>query len=61
MQLDRSKVKVLGELKYVFIRLASNSKVHQIIDILVADIPKAYGLLFNKDYFKKLNGYCATN
>jgi hypothetical protein len=61
MQLDRSKVKVLGELKEVFIRLVSNPKFHQIIDILVVDIPEAYGLLLNKDWFEKLNGYCATN
>ena len=28
------------------IRLAYNSKVHQVIDVIVVDIPEAYGLIF---------------
>jgi hypothetical protein len=40
IQLDRSSVKVMGELKNVLIRLASNPKVHQTIDIIVVDIPR---------------------
>ena len=39
IQLDRTNVKVIGELKSVLIRLSSNPKVHQIIDIIVVDIP----------------------
>jgi predicted aspartyl protease len=38
VQLDRSNVKVLGELKNVLIRLSLNPKVHQTIDIIVVDI-----------------------
>ena len=38
IQLDRSQVKVFGELKDVLIRLSLNSKVHQTIDIIVVDI-----------------------
>ena len=36
-------MKVIGKLKEVLIRLASNPQVHFIIDIIVADIPEAYG------------------
>jgi hypothetical protein len=49
MPLDLSKVKVLGEMRNVLIRLSIDSQVHQTIDILVANIPKAYGLLLSKD------------
>ena len=40
VQLDRSQVEVIGELNQVTIRLSSNPKVCQVIDILVADIPE---------------------
>jgi hypothetical protein len=40
IQLDRTNVTVVGELKDVLIRLSSNLKVHQVIDIVVADIPE---------------------
>jgi hypothetical protein len=49
IQLDRSSVKVIGELKNVLIRLASNPKVHQTIDIIVVDIPYTYGFLLRRD------------
>jgi hypothetical protein len=39
IQLDRTYVKFIGELKNVLIRLSSNPKVHQVIDIIVVDIP----------------------
>jgi hypothetical protein len=57
IQLGRSHVKVLGEIKDVLIRLASNSKVHQMIDIIVVDIPEAYGVILNRVWSSKLNGY----
>jgi hypothetical protein len=49
IQLDRSSVKVMGELKNVLVRLASNPKVHQRVDIIVVDILETYGLLLSKD------------
>ena len=61
IQLDRSHVKVYGELNHVLICLSSNSKVHQTIDIIVVDIPKAYGVILNRDWSSKLNGYFATD
>ena len=57
IQLDRSQVKVFGELKDVIIQLSSNSKVHQAIDIIVVDIPKAYGVILRRDWSAKMNKY----
>jgi hypothetical protein len=59
-QLDRSNVKVIGELKDVLIRVASNPKVYQIIDIIVVDIPESYGLFLSRDWSQKLQGYFST-
>lgn len=61
MQLDRSNVKVLGELKEVLIRLSYDPRVHKIIYIIVVDIPKVYGLFLSRDWSKTLNGYFATD
>ena len=61
IQLDRSHVKVMGELKDVMIQISSNSKVHQVIDVIVVDIPEAYGLILSRDWSAKLNGYFATD
>ena len=61
MQLDRSKVKFLGEMRNVLIRLSVDSWVHQTIDILVADIPKAYIILLSREWSIKLNGYFTTD
>jgi ribonuclease HI len=43
------------------IRLSSNPKVHQVIDIIVVDIPEVYGLFFSSDWSEKLHGYFATD
>ena len=45
----------------VLIRLYSNEKVCQFIDIVVADIPEAYGLVLSQDWSAKLNGYFALD
>lgn len=45
IQLERTRVKVTGELKGVVIRLSSNLNIFQIIDIVVVGIHKAYELL----------------
>ena len=49
IQLDRTNVKIISELKDVLVRLSSNPKVHQIIDIIVVDIPEVYGLFLSRD------------
>jgi ribonuclease HI/transposase InsO family protein len=61
IQLDRTDVKVIGELKNVLIRLSSNPKVHQVIDIIVVDIPEVYGLFLSRDWLEQLHGYFTTD
>jgi hypothetical protein len=61
IHLDRTSVKVIGELKNVLIRLSSNPKVHQVIDIIVVDIPEVYGLFLSRDWPEQLHGYFATD
>jgi hypothetical protein len=56
IQLDRTDVKVMGELKKVLIRLSSNPKVHQFIDIIVVDIPEVYGMFLSRDWSEQLHG-----
>ena len=51
----------MGELKDVLIRLSSNYKVHQMIDIIVIDIPEAYMVILTRDWSAKLKGYFATD
>ena len=61
VQLDRTDVKVIGEMEDVLVRLASNDKVCQVINIVVADIPYAYGLILSRDWLAKINGYFASD
>jgi hypothetical protein len=61
IQLDRTDVKVIGEMKNVLIILSSNPKVHQVIDIIVVDIPEVYGLFLSRDWSEQLHGYFATD
>jgi len=61
IQLDRTSVKVIGKLKNVLIRLSSNPKFHQVMDIIVVDIPKLYGLFLSRDWSEQLHGYFATD
>jgi hypothetical protein len=61
IQLDQTNVKVVGELKNVLIRLSSNPKVHQVIDIIVVDIPEVYGIFLSRDWSKHLHGYFTTD
>ena len=59
--MDRTNVKLIGEMEDVLIHLSSNDKVCQVIDIVVADIPDAYGLVLSRDWSAKLNRYFASN
>ena len=45
LQLDRTIVKVIGEMEDVLIRLSADERVCQYIDIVVAEMPDAYGLV----------------
>ena len=53
-------MRVVGEMKEVLVRIACNPSVFQIIDIVVADIPDAYGLFFSRDWSRQLNGFFDT-
>lgn len=61
LQLDRTKVKVLGEINSVIIIISSNVKLYEIIDVLVDDIPDFYSLILTRDWSKKLHGYFSTD
>ena len=61
MQLDRTSVKVVGEMKNVLICLSANNKICQFIDIMVVDIPDGYGLILNRDWSARLKGYFASD
>jgi len=45
----------------VLIRISSNPKVHQNIDIIVVDIPDNYGMILSRDWSTIMNGYFATD
>ena len=57
LQLDRVVVKVIGEMEYLMICLLAYERVCQYIDIVVADISDAYGLVLSRDRSTKLEGY----
>ena len=59
--MDRMNVKVIVEMEDVLIHLSSNHKVCRFIDIVVADIPEAYGLVLSRDWSEKLNEYFAPD
>jgi hypothetical protein len=61
IQLDWTNVKVIDELKNVLVMLSSNPMVHQILDIIVVDIPEVYGFFLRKDWSEQLHGYFATD
>lgn len=60
VQLGRTNVKVVWELNDVLIRLSSNHRVHQIIDIVIVDIPGTYGLFSSQYWIQHLKGYLET-
>ena len=54
IHIDRSVVKSMWEMKDVLIRLSVDPRVCQFIDIMVVDIPEAYGLILSSDWSTKL-------
>jgi hypothetical protein len=61
IQLDINRVKFIGKLKDLMIRMDTHLKCFQVIDIIVVDIPEAYGLLLSRYWSKKLNGCFSTD
>lgn len=60
LQLDKTEINVIGELKDVYIRLGIDPCISRYIDIQVVDIPEVYGMLLNRDWSKTLGGYFST-
>ena len=54
-------MKVIREMEDVLIRLYSNEKVCQFIDIVVADILETYELVLSRDWLARLDGYFASD
>ena len=52
---------MVGEMEDVMIRLSVYERVCQYIDIVVADIPEAYGLVLSQTCVAKLEGYFASD
>ena len=48
-------------MKDVLVRISCNPSVFQFIDIVVADIPDAYGLFLSRDWSQQLNGFFAID
>ena len=61
LQLDRTTVKVIGEMEDVLIRLSTDERVCQYIDIVVVDILDVYGLVLIRDWSARLEGYFASD
>ena len=60
LQLDKTTVKVIGEMEDVLIRLFTYERVCQYIDIVVGDISDAYGLVLSWDWSARLEEYFAS-
>ena len=54
-------MRVIGELKDVLIQMAAKPQYTEVIDIVVVDIPEAYGMLLSRDWSSNLNGYFSTD
>lgn len=61
IQLDRSLVQAIVELVNSLIRLSFDHRVHQCINIVIADIPEDYNVLLSRDWSSKLQGYFAID
>ena len=61
MHLDRSRVKVFGELKNFLLTLFIDPRIHQTVDIVVVDVPETYGMWLSRDWSEKLKGYFSTD
>ena len=60
VQLDRSRVKVLGELKDIMLTLSVDPIICQKVDIVVVDVPETYGMWLRRNWSEKLKGYFCT-
>lgn len=61
IQLDKTEVNVVGELRDIHVQVGSDPRILTNIDIQVADIPETYGMLLSRDLIKNLGGYLALD
>ena len=61
VQVDRSRVKVVGEMKNVLLTLPIDPTIHQTVDIFVANISETYGMWLSRDWSEKLKRYFFAN
>jgi len=61
VQLDKSEVKVVGELLNIYMQVASEPRVQYFMDIQAVDIMDVYGILLSRDWSRSLNGYMTIN
>ena len=47
IQLERTTMKVVGEMEDMLIHLSADERVCQFVDTMVADVPEAYGLILS--------------
>lgn len=56
IQLDKTEVNVVGELRNIHVQVGSDPRIQTNIDIQVADISKTYGMLLSRDLMKGISG-----
>jgi len=61
IQLDRTWLKLIWEIKDVLIIIYPNPKIHQTIDIIMVYIPDNYGMILSRYWSTMLNGYISIN
>ena len=48
-------------MEYTLTRLSTDERVCQYVDIVIVDIPDAYGLVLSRDWSVRLEGYFVSN
>ena len=52
---------MVGRIRNVLLRLSTDPRIHQTIDIVIAYILETYGLWLSRDWSEKLKGYFAAD
>lgn len=61
IQLDKMEVKIIGVLKDVRIKLTTDPRIQDIIDIHVVEILEIYGVLLSREWTHYLRGWFSTH
>lgn len=49
IQVDENLIRAIGEIKNVIFKLSKYDQVHQCKNLIIVEIPKAYGVLLSRD------------